>query len=916
MTQASSVSKSDQRLLQLVYNMMGQRGAWPTFTAVDLRADRDLGIEDAQAALAAIPADYLSKPWQTYGFSDNDEVRLTLRGVAACEGGAEDLALLAKLIVWVVKIEGEDTGDVENSLLAKSEDFAAYLELPLRRSPLGRASSESSTEAPATAEESDLTQEVLAARVTLSRVRVLADLLPHFWGSAGWQQDEPWRWHYTIDRRRLRPYRHVEGGADGLLEYVESQERERTASAAADHPTAFDSPVFAEAGVVAPARGTDLDVLLTMMREEIAEASADLVHASRFDDAIFAAFRRVEHELQQRTGNPSIGNALIKLAFVDQRKPIKITEREMDKDRLVELFGGAIGLFKGDRSHKDRPLLPCRSRHECLRLLAHASTLLDLLDRDIDRAPAVRGYEHHQGSTLALWADRASSQADVWLDETIRLDKISFQPGKLVVDVTGVSPGEHRIHLVEGYRQGAAHTVWLTSEPGLSSWYRVVEVNLPLYGDALGQKQLDTAGVRLAALESGVTSNRVVPTREVYQVGHYVDWHWSTTASTDAAWARDRVGGSLRKVWDQSLLFDGQPVAPAHPQRLMHISMEPGQLRLRKGEKAPLRVLAHFTDGTATWSEPLNNPQVETGNESTVVFTGGAAIAKAPGSTTLRCLYASCSAETAVEVAAHPRGTVTELLTGLPPVAGIAYTGKGLVVSTQGTDLWRVGKDGVYRLIAATPRLSAEYLGTDTLAAREDGELAVRLAGNRGILVLHHAEKDADDYCSSHIVDPECSGTPMALAWSDEALIVAMDSGAIHYVAMDSTATQLTSVDGVPVAIAHTKDALLVLCAPGPAAVPPDRCYSLWRIAQNETAPTNLLAGQRLAGLNSLACINDAIYISDFDGGRVLRLPPQGTEDLLTVADGLINPGQLAAGLDGTLYIAEFGAGTVRRILP
>ncbi|MCX4995021.1 TIGR02391 family protein [Streptomyces longwoodensis] len=880
---------------------------------MDLRADRDLGIEDAQAALMAVPTGYLSKPWQPHGFSDNDEVRLTLRGVAGCEGGTEDLGLLFRFVTWAVKIEGEDGGRGEEPLLAKSEDFADYLGLPLDSSPLGHAEPMGVSPVGDTSQHPEPTQEVLAARATLSRVRVLADLLPHFWQGVGWNPDEPWLWRYTIDRRRLRPYRHVVG-PEALLECGEAHEIVQP-TAAANVQIWTERVSLPEGGVNAPGAGTDLDVLLTVLREEITYVSADLVRANRFDDAIFAAFRLVEHELQQRTGNPSIGNDLVKLAFLERKDPIRVTEREKDKDRLVELFGGAIGLFKGDRSHKDRPLLPCRSRHECLRLLAHASTLLDLLDRDIDRAPAVRGYEHRQGNTLTLWVDRAGSQVDVWLDETVRLNKLSFQPGTLVVDVTGVSPGEHRIHLVEGYRQGSAHTVWLTSDPGLSSWYRVVEVNLPLYRDTLGRQQFDVAGVRLACLEGGVSNEKVVPTREAFQVGHYVSWQWSSTAKIAAAWVRDRMGIPLRKVWDASMLFEGQPVAPAHPQRLMHISMEPDTLRLRKGEKAPLRVLAHYTDGTATWTEPLDNPSVETGDERTLTFRGGAVFAKAPGTTTLRCLYAGCSAEASVEVAAHPRGTVTELLTGLGPVAGIACTAKGLVVSTRGADLWRVGTDGVYRLIAAVPRLLTENLGTDSVASREDGELAVRLIGRREILVLHHGEKDADDYSSSHVIDPKCSGTPMAFAWDGADLVVAMDSGAIHRITMESEATQLASVDGVPVAVVRSNDALLVLCAPGPLTVGENRRFSLWRIPHDDAASSDLLAGRNLAGLNGMVCTGDEIYVSDFDGGRILRMPSNGMGDFVTIADGLVTPGQMVVDSHGMLYVAEFSAGAVRRIL-
>ncbi|MFD8761369.1 TIGR02391 family protein [Streptomyces mirabilis] len=41
--------------------------------------------------------------------------------------------------------------------------------------------------------------------------------------------------------------------------------------------------------------------------------------ADRFDDAIFAAFRRLEHEVQQRTGSPAIGTELVTTAFRDKR---------------------------------------------------------------------------------------------------------------------------------------------------------------------------------------------------------------------------------------------------------------------------------------------------------------------------------------------------------------------------------------------------------------------------------------------------------------------------------------------------------------------------------------------------------------------------------------------------------------------
>jgi hypothetical protein len=108
-------------------------------------------------------------------------------------------------------------------------------------------------------------------------------------------------------------------------------------------------------------------------------------------------------------------------------------------------------------------------------------------------------------------------------------------------------------------------------------------------------------------------------------------------------------------------------------------------------------------------------------------------------------------------------------------------------------------------LVAAAPRMSLENQGTDTLAAREDGDLAVRLVGSRRILVLHHGAAEINDYNSSHIVDPDCPGVPMASIWDNEDLVVAMHSGMVYRVAMDGTATELVSVDGVPVALAWSK---------------------------------------------------------------------------------------------------------------
>jgi hypothetical protein len=435
----------------------------------------------------------------------------------------------------------------------------------------------------------------------------------------------------------------------------------------------------------------------------------------------------------------------------------------------------------------------------------------------------------------------------------------------------------------------------------------VIEVNLPLYSDAEGRKPLDpTTGVRLAVYESGVKSERIMPTRQTYQVGHYVDWGSQSgrTPRTGAVWVREYLGGPLVQIWDDALLFDGQPLAPAHAERLMKMSVQPSRLSVRNGEKVPLRVMGHYTDGTATWTKPIENPEVTSTDEKAACFKGGVLYAKKPGSVMLRCLHAGCYAETSVEVAAHPRGTVTELLTGLPPVSGVAWTPRGLVVSTRGTDLWRVGTDGAYRLVAAAPE-SVRHHGTDTLAAREDGELAVRLVGLRDILVLHQG----DDYASSHWVTPDADGVPMACVWDGDELLVAMNAGELYRVGMDGKSTLVITVDGTPVDATRMDNAWFVLsrAAPGGAV------DGLWQVPLDDPSNcVNLLADQQIGGLSGVLCRGSDLLLSDFHGGKLLRLS-DGRVDTLTT--GLTNPAQLTIAGTGDIYIAEFGAGAVRRLL-
>lgn len=155
--------------VQVVYDQLHQRGEWPTFTQVDRILDRQFGIEDGQAALAALPAEYLPRSWSRAIFSDTDEVRLTLRGVAVCANSQDDLQLLVTFLRWAA--EREQTDENDGQVVVSSVEFAEYAGLPLDADAQDDEPSESS--------------EIADAHAWVSRLFVLAQALPTFWTSTG-----------------------------------------------------------------------------------------------------------------------------------------------------------------------------------------------------------------------------------------------------------------------------------------------------------------------------------------------------------------------------------------------------------------------------------------------------------------------------------------------------------------------------------------------------------------------------------------------------------------------------------------------------------------------------------------------------------------------------------------------------------
>ncbi|MFE9454810.1 TIGR02391 family protein [Streptomyces sp. NPDC006739] len=659
------------------------------------------------------------------------------------------------------------------------------------------------------------------------------------------------------------------------------------------------------------ARLETYEATLSFLRADVIELCTEAVSQGRYDDAIFDAFRHVEGQLQRRTGLiHTIGGELLKQAFLEAPYKIRVSERKQDQQRLHDMFSAAIGLHRGDRAHKNKPNLVCRTLPECVRILAHACVLLDLLDRDVAVAPTVLGYAQRD-DTLTLRVVRASPTTRVLIDERpCRVLRRTTET--ITVSTAGIPTDEHDIVLIDGSLQSPSKPIWLVRGAGQENWYRVEEVDIPLYSDPDCTLPLDATGIRLATSEAGVRGQRILATRNTYTPGDYVGWSWDSTTTLPTAWARNRTGEPPFVVFNASALFNGDPRAAAHQARTMRVSLEPPLIKARVKEAPPIRALAWKTDGTATWTETIETPAIRPDDKKIVSFEKQSLRVLAPGRCMLRLEYDGQYAEAIVEAVAHPRGTVTEWVTALPPVTDLAFTTKmGVFIATREAALWHVDpKTGAFKPAAGVQLRPPNYGGIDKLAAAPNGDVALQLHGEPDLLVLTAISEFSSSYS---VTKPEPGHTITAFAWQGEDLIIAMHTRKLwrythdgQYTLLGQTPTglkQLTAEPGTGKLLAITG--------------PTEQEQQICRLDPNrlDEMTALLIKPQTNNTFGALATAPSGdVYVTDFHGGQLLRL---NDGVLVTVATDLKNPDALCIDDKGTVYVADFAQqAAIRRILP
>jgi len=123
---------AEQRLvLQAIYDQFRAYGTWPTFITIDRPLRRTHGL-NTRTVIQSLPDLLIVKPRPVTWFAADDEVRLRLPGIQACQGGSEDTERFVRLLRWLAETEMDfvpEPGSTETMPEVTSEEAREHLSI-------------------------------------------------------------------------------------------------------------------------------------------------------------------------------------------------------------------------------------------------------------------------------------------------------------------------------------------------------------------------------------------------------------------------------------------------------------------------------------------------------------------------------------------------------------------------------------------------------------------------------------------------------------------------------------------------------------------------------------------------------------------------------------------------------------------
>lgn len=646
----------------------------------------------------------------------------------------------------------------------------------------------------------------------------------------------------------------------------------------------------------------------------IRSASQSIAEAGKFDDAIFAAFRSVEAEIQERIGSNRIGQALLDEAFDGPAPKITISDDTRDRAGIKAMFSGSLANIRNDRGHKKAPLQPCTTLTDCKLYLSFASFLLYLLSKDKNTFPqiqALRVLGSYDQPRVELRGINFGKAARVIANETaamvVRTTETIVEAllpngfsGIIKVVVESIESNE-LFYDAESLRQNTTNT------------YEIVAAELPLYEDpGCARVRSGVVGLLVRATEAGrefLMINPTYPNR--YHAGYYVSQSQFRAETVGETWYRDPNSGEVFYAWTGSTITTPEVIGQVGTPLLVGISILPNKVKMQDHERRTLRVLGITKDGAirkeidvteqVSW-RPLD-PDIAYVNRG-IVFP------KRLGRTRVECALQAFVSSADVWVEHYPRGEKVKFFEGIRRLQQIKVDLEdNLYFCNQSASVFRIGCSGGLQEVVRLSLPETAAYGIDCIA----------IDSNRNLYV-------------SDIEKRVCLRFPWSGAnYASPEIIASIVEGPKKGIVVDSTGNVFVAVMGPGVnngRIVHvqpngtetffpTRDMAIYLALDSAGNIlTPSRTERAVHVYNRSGELINSIVHDVAdAESDILADQAGAIYLPFFHSGKVLKITEEetGVRSEL-VAEGFQNPGGIARDSLGHLYVSNFGGNTIDMI--
>ena len=575
-----------------------------------------------------------------------------------------------------------------------------------------------------------------------------------------------------------------------------------------------------------------------------------------FDEGVSKAFRHVETLIQSESGSNSIGAPLVDGTFGTK---IVISRDPRDEESVKNLFKGSIGFFKGSRSHGARPPIRIASREHCLRIVALASVLLDLLDNDESHRPDLESYR--QLGDLVEFQVRNVRPETLCLIDGAEARIVSRQQSVLAIDASGSALGPHQALLRTGSVEGAEFTFQVVGSQPLN-WHRVLRADVTLYSDAAARNQREQVGVLLESYEGGRYVRQCFPTRETYEAGSYVAWEWDRAPGVGESWIKDD-SGQVVSAWLSAAFFKGHSTRPPHGPTPIGLRLFPEhRSKLGVGEAIPIVVQQQISDGIGHWEETVTAPVLSSNERVVHVDRRSVMRAKMVGSADLSVQLGEHFARSVIEVQGLKSGAVLKFLGSIPHVDGVAYSDEyGIFVTNQSSIVHQVTTDGDLKVLTDVGRPYLHPHGLEKIVATQSGSLFARSVGSPTIIVIdlsrpeRHRELTLGE-----------DRSPVSICCTGDEVFVTDHMGRIWALEDDRLQPFCDVVDNLNPGftlthLAASDERLWVL----------DNMTGLYSIDRSTKAVSVSAHRGSQNQFSDILFRNGLLYVSDFHGGRIAR---------------------------------------------